>query len=67
MSERENDYTEQSDRPYLYEIVPEGINYGIALRGRTILHDMELGRARETLEILNSALDRQLHKDRFRV
>ncbi len=64
MSEREKDYT-KSDHHYHYEIVPDGITYGIALKGRTILHGMEWGHAQETLEILNSALDRQPCKNGF--
>lgn len=36
-----------------YQLVPDGDLYGIALRGRTILHSMKLSDAQSTLALFN--------------
>ena len=38
----------------LYEIVLDGVKFGIALKGRIILQGMGFQEARETIKILNS-------------
>jgi len=41
----------------IYEIVRDGVSFGIALRGKVIIHGMRLEEARSTVEILNSVTE----------
>ncbi len=45
--------TKQDDQPIFYKIIHDGTRYGISLRGRVFLHDMEWWRARKISELLN--------------
>jgi len=40
-----------------YEVVPDGIRFGIALQGIVILHGMDPEEAQVTAQILNSVID----------
>lgn len=40
-----------------YEVVPDGVKYGIALRSEVVLHGMERDEAQSTARILNSVMD----------
>ncbi len=41
----------------LYEIVPDGIRFGLAFRGEIKVHGLDLENARELASILNSIAD----------
>ncbi len=57
---KEKGHPKQNDESYVYEIVPDGIKYGIALQGKVVLHDMEWERAQEISEILNDIQESKL-------
>jgi hypothetical protein len=53
MCKKEPDNFRQKAEPDGYEIVRDGMEYGIALGGKVILHGMDSDRALRTLELLN--------------
>lgn len=42
--------------PAAYEIVPDGVRFGIALGNEVNIHGMDLARAKSTVAILNSIM-----------
>jgi hypothetical protein len=37
-----------------YQIVPDGLNFGVSLKGRIVIHSLGLKEAQEVVSIMNS-------------
>jgi hypothetical protein len=37
-----------------YQIVPDGLSFGVSLKGRIVIHSLELKEAQEVVSIMNS-------------
>jgi hypothetical protein len=40
-------------RPNIYKLVRDGANFGIALKGKVVFHDLRLAKAQEVVVIMN--------------
>jgi|PlaIllAssembly_1097288.scaffolds.fasta_scaffold1191403_2 hypothetical protein len=49
--------TKASSKEKSYEVVPDGMRFGIAFQGKVILHGMEPEEAQITAQILNSVIE----------
>jgi len=47
----------QAQKNWIYQVVPDGLKFGIAVAGEIKIHGLELGKARDLNALLNSVTD----------